>query len=416
MIEQIVAADAADNSDQPPPWEGNGFHGDGVAAFRQRHYPGLQDKEWNDWRWQIRNRLVSLPEFSPLFHLDRSELNAPAWSGGGMPVAVTPYYAALMWNESLNGGCSLRRSMLPRSEEACMASWEKRDSLGEEHDSPVPGIVHRYPDRVLFLATTFCAAYCRYCTRSRTVGRPEAKRRLVATWDVALEYVRNHPEVRDVLVSGGDPLTMSDAALEYILSRLAAIPHVEMVRLGTKAPMVLPQRVTPSLVRMLRRFRPLYISIHCTHPAELTPAASLACNRLADSGIPLGSQTVLLRGVNDDPAVLTALFRGLLRMRVRPYYLYHCDQVVGTSHFRTTLESGLDIIRGIRGHTSGYAVPHYVVDLPGGGGKTPVCPDYIARREGDMLVFRNYEGRECGIHDPMSETGIPCAVAEEALQ
>lgn len=402
MIELREATESVENEDQPPSrgrLEGPGINR-AVQDYRAEFHPGLSDKDWNDWRWQLRNRLTALSAFQGLVSLEEAEATAPAWNGSGMPAAVTPYYAALIRAEARRGGSSLRRCMVPHRDEAIIAPYENRDSLGEEHDSPVPGIVHRYPDRVLFLATDFCSAYCRYCTRSRRVGRPESRKRLAASWDRGIQYVREHPEVRDVLISGGDPLTMADAALEYILSRLTAIPHVEMVRIGTKTPMVLPQRITPALVRLLRRYRPLYVSIHCTHPSELTPEAATACNRLADAGIPLGSQTVLLKGVNDDTATLTALFRGLLRMRVRPYYLYHCDQVAGTSHFRTSLSKGLDIVRGVRGFTSGYAVPHYVVDLPGGGGKTPVCPEYLARREGDRLVFRNYEGREFAIHDP----------------
>lgn len=411
MIE-LLAAESAENADQPPSGAGGACSNHIVREYRRAFFPSVTDREWNDWRWQLRNRLTAPEAFARLVHLAPAEAAAPAWCGSGMPAAVTPYYAALIWHEELLGASSLRRCMVPLADEAMVAPWECGDSLGEEHDSPVPGIVHRYPDRVLFLATNFCSAYCRYCTRSRRVGRPEPRQRQTAVWDDAIEYVRTHREVRDVLVSGGDPLTMSNAALEYILTRLTAIPHVEMVRLGTKTPMVLPQRITPALVRMLRRFRPLYVSIHCTHPSELTPEAALACNRLADAGIPLGAQTVLLRGVNDDADTLTALFRGLLRMRVRPYYLYHCDQVAGTSHFRTSLEKGLGIMRRIRGYTSGYAVPHYVVDLPGGGGKTPVCPDYLARREGDRLIFTNYEGRECSIHDPLEDAGSATAHEE----
>ncbi|WP_461210175.1 KamA family radical SAM protein [Desulfocurvus sp. DL9XJH121] len=402
MTELMAAPEAEEHEEQPPSRSifGGGPINRAVQDYRDAFFPGLADKDWNDWRWQLRHRLTNLPAFAGLVKLTTGEVNAPAWDGTGMPAAMTPYYAALIWNEAREGRSSLRRCMVPHMDEACIAPYETCDSLGEEHDSPVPGLVHRYPDRVLFLATNFCSSYCRYCTRSRRVGRPESKRRLTATWDKAVDYVREHPEVRDVLVSGGDPLTMSNAALEYILSRLTAIPHVEMVRIGTKAPMVLPQRITPSLVRMLRRFRPLYVSIHCTHPSELTPEAALACNRLADAGIPLGSQTVLLNGVNDDRDTLMALFRGLLTMRVRPYYLYHCDQVAGTSHFRTTLGKGLDIMRGIRGYTTGYALPQYVVDLPGGGGKVPVCPEYFTGRQGSTLLFKNYEGREFAIHDP----------------
>jgi lysine 2,3-aminomutase len=269
----------------------------------------------------------------------------------------------------------------------------------------VPGLVHRYPDRVLFLATDFCSAYCRYCTRSRRVGKPENGQARRRSWEAGLAYIAAHPEVRDVVVSGGDPLTMPDAAIEYLLARLRAIPHVEMIRLGTKVPNVLPMRVTPALVRMLRRFHPLYISIHCTHPDELTPESAQALTRLADAGIPLGSQTVLLSGVNDDPETMKSLMHGLLRCRVRPYYLYQCDEGHGLGHFRAPLERGLEIIGALRGHTSGYAVPHFVVDLPGGGGKVPVLPEYFRGRDGDDVLFTNYEGRTFRSHDPLPAFG-----------
>ncbi|BBD08090.1 KamA family radical SAM protein [Desulfovibrio ferrophilus] len=413
MFEQTQTVDVVENPDQPPSSSMKrvteligrrlqlSVESDAIREYRALFHADVSDRDWNDWRWQIRHRLTSEQDFERMVELTGDERQALRMQQCKFPAAVTPYYAALIRHESSLGGSALRYSMIPRLAEGFVTMSELNDPLGEEHDSPVPGIVQRYPDRVLFLTTDYCSAYCRYCTRSRRVGRPETKSRRIGVWDRAIEYIREHPEVRDVLLSGGDPLTLSDAALEYLLSRLRAIPHVEMIRLGTKTPMVLPQRITPALTRMLKRYHPLFVSIHCTHPAELTPEAAQACNRLADAGIPLGSQTVLLAGVNDDELILTSLFQGLLRMRVRPYYLYHCDQVAGTSHFRTTLVRGLEIIRSIRGFTSGYAVPHFVVDLPGGGGKTPVCPEYLVRRDGDKLVFRNYEGREYSIADPV---------------
>ncbi|WP_051445236.1 KamA family radical SAM protein [Desulfocurvus vexinensis] len=374
-----------------------------ARQYRERFHPGVDARQWSDWHWQLKNRLTGPDRFAATLGLTADEAAAFAGAAGlRLPVAVTPYYASLLYAERQASGHALGRTMLPSAGEFPTACHELADPLGEEHDSPVPGIVHRYPDRVLFLVTDFCAAYCRYCTRSRRVGRLEAKSRMTRVWDQAVAYIAAHPEVRDVLVSGGDPLMLSDAALEYILSRLTAIPHVEIVRIGTKAPMVLPQRITPRLTRMLRRYHPLLMSIHCTHPAELTPEAVQACGRLADAGIPLGSQTVLLTGVNDDARTLGDLFRGLLKARVRPYYLYLCDQAAGTTHFRTPVTRGLDIIRALRGFTSGYALPHFVVDLPGGGGKTPLCPDYVAGADGQDIVFRNWEGREYRLHDPAS--------------
>lgn len=352
---------------------------------------------WNDWRWQLRNRLLSLSDFERL-NLSDAERAALSLETGRMPAAVTPYYADLLMKSE-----PLRRTMLPSLAELHSHACGLGDPLGEEHDSPVPGLVHRYPDRALFLVTDYCAAYCRYCTRSRRVGRPESKTNRQSTWEAGLDYIRATPEIRDVIVSGGDPLTLTDAALEHLLTRLRAIPHVEMIRIGTKTPMVLPQRITPALVRLLKRFHPLYVSVHCTHPDELTPESAQAFNRLADAGIPLGSQTVLLKGVNDDPDTLKRLYHGLLKVRVRPYYLYQCDQVQGAAHFRTPLETGLDIIRSLRGHTSGYAIPQFVVDLPGGGGKVPLCPDYILKRNGSEVTFTNYEGREFLAHDPIAQ-------------
>ncbi len=253
--------------------------------------------------------------------------------------------------------------------------------------------MHRYPDRVLFLVTSYCSVYCRYCTRSRMVGDQCGTHFSTAHWRAALDYIARTPAVRDVLLSGGDPLTLSDERLEWLLANLRRIPHVEIVRLGTKVPAVLPHRVTPALCRMLKRFHPLWMSLHFAHPGELTPETAHACERLADAGIPLGSQTVLLAGVNDSVPVMTRLMQGLLKIRVKPYYLYQCDPISGSSHFRTKIAKGLEIIRGLRGHTTGYAVPAYVVDAPGGGGKIPLLPDYVEGRDGGDLVLRNFENR-----------------------
>jgi lysine 2,3-aminomutase len=375
-------------------------------AFRDAHFPGVSDDMWSDWRWQMRNRLTSAADFARMVGLSPEERRALSMDGLRLPVAVTPYYASLLAGG--DGAQALRRCVIPAEAERMTACGECGDPLAEEHDSPVPGIVHRYPDRVLFLATDICSTYCRYCTRSRLVGQKETRTFRMRMWDGAIDYVRRSPQVRDVLISGGDPFMLPDSALEYIVSQLRALPHVEMIRIGTKAPMVLPQRVTPALVRMLRRYHPLFVSIHCTHPAELTPEAAQACGRLADAGIPLGSQTVLLKGVNDDEQTIGQLMRGLLRCRVRPYYLYQCDQVAGTAHFRTPLARGVEIMHSLRGFTSGYAVPHFVVDLPGGGGKTPVLPQYLVGRDGQELVFENYEGRQFRTLDP-APGSVPAA-------
>ncbi|MDH3964144.1 MAG: KamA family radical SAM protein, partial [Deltaproteobacteria bacterium] len=285
----------------------------------------------------------------------------------------------------------LRRTVVPVGGEHLHSQGEAEDPLEEDHDSPVPGIVHRYPDRVLFFVTDFCSSYCRYCTRSRMVGHNKDFK--MEQWQRGIDYIKATPGVRDVLLSGGDPLTLPDEKLEWLLSRLRRIPHVELLRIGSKVPVVLPQRITAPLTRMLKRYHPIWMSIHFTHPDELTPESSQACERLADAGIPLGSQTVLLAGINDDVETMKRLVHGLLKIRVKPYYLYQCDPIWGSAHFRTPVEKGLEIIQGLRGHTSGYAVPTYAIDAPGGGGKIPLLTDYVVGREGDYLVLKNYEGR-----------------------
>ena len=371
-----------------------------ARAFRRRFFPGVSSEEWNDWRWQLRARIRSLAELERIFDLSAAEREAVARHKGSLPVGITPYYAALM--SRTDPAEPLRRTHIPVGQEYLRTPGEADDPLGEDHHAAVPGLVHRYPDRVLFLATGFCSTYCRYCTRSRMVGEPGGEYSFSRPqWEQALAYIAAHPQIRDVLISGGDPLTMADERLDYLLGRLRAIPHVEFVRLGTKVPVVLPQRVTRSLVRVLRRHHPLWISIHFTHPAELTAEVTRATARLADAGIPLGSQTVLLRGVNDSVEVMKRLMHGLLTRRVKPYYLYQCDPITGSAHFRTPVSKGLEIIDGLRGHTTGYAVPQFVIDAPGGGGKIPLLPDYVAGREGDDLLLRNFEGRVYRYPDPL---------------
>jgi len=346
--------------------------------------------EWNDWRWQNRNRIRTLESLERIVQLTAEERAAIARHTGPLPVGLTPYYASLL--DPSDSTQPLRRTVVPTLGEYERTPGEADDPLGEDSHSPVPGLVHRYPDRVLFLVTGFCSTYCRYCTRSRLVGATGEKSLKKSDLEKALAYIEATPAIRDVLISGGDPLSLDDERLEWILARLRAIRHVEFVRIGSKQPVVLPQRITPSFARMLRRFHPLWMSLHFTHPDELTPEVEEACGRLADAGIPLGSQTVLLRGVNDDVETMKRLVQGLLRIRVRPYYLYQCDPITGSAHFRTPVSKGLEIIRGLRGHTTGYAVPTYVVDAPGGGGKIPLQPDYLAGRVGDALLLRNFAG------------------------
>jgi len=378
--------------------------GEATRAFRRRFYPEATTAEWNDWRWQLRRRVKSLAELERVFVLSEAERDAVARHQGSLPVGITPYYASLMGRD--DPAEPLRRTHIPVGQEYLRTPGEADDPLGEDHDAAVPGLVHRYPDRVLFLSTGFCSTYCRYCTRSRMVGEAGGEYSFnKSQWEQALAYIEAHTEIRDVLISGGDPLTLADERLDYLLGRLRAIRHVEFVRLGTKVPTVLPMRITRGLVRMLRKHHPLWMSIHYTHPRELTPEVTEATARLADAGIPLGSQTVLLKGINDDIAVMKPLMHGLLMRRVKPYYIYQCDPITGSAHFRTSVEAGLDIIRALRGHTTGYAVPSYVIDAPGGGGKIPLLPDSVVGRDGDDLLLRNFEGGVYRYPDPGGRTG-----------
>jgi len=359
--------------------------------FRKQFYPEVTGNQWNNWRWQLRNRITTFGGLERIIRLSNDERLALICEGHSLPLAITPYYASLL--DKNDPQQPLRRSVVPVLTENLRSAGEFEDPLAEDHDSPVPGVIHRYPDRALFLVTEFCSTYCRYCTRSRLVGRSHRMVFQKKQWDQAIAYIEATPAIRDVLLSGGDPLTLPDEKLEYLLSRLRQIPHVEMLRIGTKAPVVLPHRITPALTRMLRRYHPLWMSIHFTHPEELTPEVREACTRLADAGIPLGSQTVLLAGVNDRVETMKDLVHGLMRIRVRPYYLYQCDPILGSSHFRTPVAKGLEIIRGLRGHTTGYAVPSFVIDAPGGGGKIPLLPEYLVGREDQDLLLKNYADR-----------------------
>jgi len=379
-----------------------------TAAFRKRFFPEASPTEWNDWRWQLRARIRDIEGLSRILKPSEDEQLAMTYAGHQLPVAITPYYASLL--DRNNPFQPIRRTVLPTTGEHLSSPGEAADPLAEDQDSPVPGLVHRYPDRVLFLVTDFCSTYCRYCTRSRMVGHHGGYSTNLARWEDAIAYIERTPTVRDVLLSGGDPLTLSDESLAWLLSRLRQIRHVEFLRIGTKVPVVLPQRITPALTRMLKKFHPLWISIHFTHPEELTPEVSQACERLADAGIPLGSQTVLLSGINDDVPTMKALLHGLLTVRVKPYYLYQCDPILGSSHFRTPVEKGLEIIRGLRGYTTGYAVPTYVIDAPGGGGKIPLLPEYFLGREREDLLLKNYQDRVFRYPDSKGHSGVAARV------
>jgi lysine 2,3-aminomutase len=352
-------------------------------------WKGVTEREWNDWRWQLRHRITTMEKMQEFIQLTPEEIEGIQHSKGRLAMAVTPYFASLM--DATNAACPIRKQAIPRMEECHLSKNDMVDPCGEDKDSPVPGLVHRYPDRVLLLVTDQCAVYCRYCTRRRLVGANE-RSITQANFEEALKYLKSHRKVRDVLVSGGDPLLLENERLEELLSRLRAIPHIELLRIGTRAPVTLPQRITTGLVRTLRKYHPLMISIHFTHPKEITGAVRRACCDLADAGIPLGSQTVLLKGINDKPQIMKKLVHELLRIRVRPYYIYQCDLATGTEHFRTSVATGIQIMEKLRGHTTGYAVPTYVVDAPGGGGKIPVAPVTVISRAKGRVVLKNYEG------------------------
>jgi len=370
-----------------------------TRTFRRAFFPDATDSEWNDWRWQLRHSLRGQEALERVLDLSEDERSALQRNRNSLPNAITPYYASLL--DRGDASQPLRRTMVMVNQEFVRTPEESVDPLSEDSDSPVPGLVHRYPDRVLFLVTGTCPVYCRYCTRSRMVGSQDGEYEFsTAQWERAIDYIARTPVIRDVLLSGGDPLVMSDDRLEWVLSRLRRIPHIEFLRIGTKVPAVLPQRVTPALTRMLRRYHPLWMSLHFIHPDELTTEVEQACSRLADAGIPLGCQTPLLAGVNDSLDVCQRLFHGLLRCRVKPYYLYQADLVVGTAHFRTAVSKGLEIIEGLRGHTTGYAVPTFAIDVPGGGGKIAILPGSQIPRDGDHILLRNYEGRVFRFPDP----------------
>lgn len=368
--------------------------------FRRRYFPGVSAAQWKDWRWQLANRLTRADDFSRFMTLTPEE-TASMTAKDAFPTAVTPYYASLL--EGSAPSSPVRRTVLPSLAEKIISPGETNDPLGEEPCMVAPGLVHRYPDRVLFLATEYCSSYCRYCTRSRLVGRRrETDEARAVRWEKAFEYIRSHPEVRDVLISGGDPLTLNDDTVEFLLSNIRAAKHVEMIRIGSKTPAVLPMRITPALLKRIRKYHPVFFSLHFTHPDEMTPETAAACERIADAGIPAGSQTVLLKGINDTPETMKKLMHELLKVRVRPYYLLQCDPIEGSMHFRVPLEKGIDIISTLRGRTSGYAVPTYAIDIPGGGGKIVVTAPQCVGREGDFLILKNFEGRLYRYPDPQN--------------
>jgi len=355
------------------------------SKFRQKFFKDITEVQWNNWQWQFRNCIRSHQQLDEIFELSQDEKTIFD-SNQVLPVSITPYYASVISTNQ-----NLRKTMIPVIQETVFSIGEEVDPLHEENQSPVQGLIHRYPDRVLFLTTNRCSCYCRYCTRSRVVGRGAFCSK--QDWKKCIDYIWSNDQIRDVILSGGDPLTLSNEEIKWLLSEIRAIPHVQVIRIGTKVPFVLPQRITRDLLAVLKKYQPLYMSIHATHPVEVTKEAKIACESLANIGIPLGSQTVLLKGVNDDVETMKELMHRLLMVRVRPYYLYQCDPIMGSSHFRTPVEKGIEIIQGLRGFTSGYAVPQYVIDAPGGGGKIPLLKNYVKAKQGQDYILENYEGK-----------------------
>ena len=355
-------------------------------------YKDVNPLDWEDWHWQLKHRICTKEELAQIIKLTPQEEKGIDKAKGRLAMAITPYWASLIDVEDPD--CPIRRQSVPVSDEFAVSPHEMADPCAEDRDSPVPHLVHRYPDRVLLLATEHCAMYCRHCTRRRLVGDHEAKEVNPETkFDAAIEYIKANRKVRDVLISGGDPLTLEDEVLESLVSRIRDISHVELLRIGTRIPVTLPQRITDNLVNMLKKYSSIWMSIHFNHPKEITKRCKNACDMLSESGIPLGSQSVLLKGINDRPYIMKRLVHDLLQIRVRPYYIYQCDPVRGTQHFRTPVATGINIIEKLRGHTSGYAVPTYVIDGPGGGGKIPVGPNYILSQAKGKYVLRNYKGK-----------------------
>ncbi len=363
----------------------------------------ISPEDWNSHTWQLKNSVKSLEQIEKHLTLTENERAGILLTGTKLATAVTPHFFNLIHPTDPN--CPMRRQVIPSIEETYTDPADMKDPCGEDSHMPVPGLVHRYPDRVLFLVTDRCASYCRYCTRSRVVSGV-SDQKLETQWDAAIEYLKKTPQVRDVLLSGGDPLLFSDNKLEKLLKRLREIPHIQFLRIGSRIPIFLPQRITPALCDMLKQFHPLFISIHTNHPDELTSEVRDGLGRLADAGIQMGNQSVLLKGINDSVEIQRDLVHKLLMCRVRPYYLYQADLIEGTKHLRTGINKGLEIIEGLRGHTTGYGIPQYVVDGPGGGGKIPLNPEYVLEKNEKRVILRNYEGKKFIYPEPV-ESGSP---------
>lgn len=375
----------------------------------QGHWSHIPTEHWNNWKWQLKNRLTKLEHLEDKLQLSKDERAGCLFAKDKLALSITPYFFNLI--DPNDPKDPIRRQVIPRAGEMQVAAEELLDPVGEENTSPVEGIVHRYPDRVLFLVTDRCASYCRYCTRSRLVSNAQDYN-FHPEFTAGLEYIRQHPEIRDVLLSGGDPLLLSDRKLDHLLGELRKIPHVEFIRIGSRIPVFLPQRITPELCAIFKKHGPIWLSIHVNHPNECTHALREACSELSFAGTPIGNQSVLLQGVNDHTEIMRSLIHRLLMMRVRPYYLYQCDLITGSAHLRADPRKGIEIIRQLRGHTTGYALPQFVIDAPGGGGKIPINPDYVKEITDEAIVMRNFQGEEyryplTGIHAKTVDQNAP---------
>ncbi len=357
----------------------------------------VKESDWKDWRWQLKNRISDVEHLSKVIDLTDQEKEEIDQALGKLRMAITPYYASLINNDDPD--CPIKKQAVPVSEELNLGKADMEDPLHEDVDSPVPGLTHRYPDRVLLLVTDQCSMYCRHCTRRRFAGSTDESLPL-GKIEKAIDYIRETPRVRDVLISGGDALLISNKKLEKIIKKLREIDHVEIIRIGSRTPVVMPQRITPELVNMLKKYHPIYLNTHFNHPDEITPETERAAQLLADAGIPVGNQSVLLKGINDNPKIMRELVHGLLKMRIKPYYIYQCDLSQGIEHFRTRVDRGISIIESLRQHTTGMAVPTYVIDAPGGGGKIPVNPQYLISRSPGKVVLRNFEGKVFAYTEP----------------
>ncbi len=357
---------------------------------RKDPWTNIRDEDWNDWKWQLKNRITKIDQLESLIQLSKDERKGCLFADKKLALAITPYFFNLIDRDDPED--PIRKQVIPNVQETHVQENELLDPVGEDENSPVEGIIHRYPDRVLFLVTDRCAAYCRYCTRSRLVSNAQDYN-FHPRFDAGLDYIRNNSQIRDVLLSGGDPLLLSNNKIEYLICELRKIPHVQFIRIGSRIPVFLPQRIDPALCAIFKKYGPIWLSIHVNHPNECSKELFHACEQLAFSGVPIGNQSVLLKGVNNNTETMRRLIHKLLMMRVRPYYLYQCDLITGSAHLRTDPREGIEIIQSLRGHTTGYAVPQFVIDAPGGGGKIPINPNYIESVSEDAITLKNYEGK-----------------------